>query len=319
MVGVDVAKRSLAVCCWEPGQPAPAWERTYPNTEAGIRDLLAATAPEWPWVLEPTGPYGERAVRLAQEAGRAVLQASPLAAKRYLQSLTPRAKTDAVDARGLARFGQDRALPPYQLKEASLQRLGELLRVRRGLARAPAALRQQRQVLPLAAPETDAAATAVRAQLAHLDRELRAAGQQIELFGRLHAVPGIGLVTAAALTVHLRARRFPRADAFVAYLGLDVRVCDSGTRRGRRRLTKHGDAQGRWLLYLAAQASLRATQHPGFRALYERKRAQGYSSTAACCILARKLARIAWALDHTGQPYDHPRVFAPALPGPEPR
>ena len=170
-----------------------------------------------------------------------------MAAKRYLQSLTPRAKTDAVDARGLARFGQDRALPPYQLKEASLQRLGELLRVRRGLARALAALRQQRQVLPLAAPETDAAATAVRAQLAHLDRELRAAGQQIELFGRLHAVPGIGLVTAAALTVHLRARRFPRADAFVAYLGLDVRVCDSGTRRGRRRLTKHGDAQGRWL------------------------------------------------------------------------
>lgn len=312
MVGVDVAKATLAVCCWPAGQRAPSWERTYPTTDAGLRELLADTPCEEPWVLEPTGPYSERVVRLAQAEGRTVLQASPLAAKRYLQSLHPRAKTDRVDARGLARFAQDRTLPPYVLKEASLQRLGELLRVRRSLTRTLAALRQQRQVLALAAPEIQAARQVLQVQLACVDRELQRAGREQELFVRLQTVPGIGPVTAAALTIPLRTHAFARADAFVAYLGLDVRVRDSGSHQGRRRLTKHGDAQGRWLLYLAAQSSLRATHEPGYRACYERKRAQGYSSTAACCMLARKLARLAWSLAHSGQRYDPARVFAPA-------
>lgn len=317
MVGIDVAKATLAVCCWETGQPAPTWERPYPNTEAGIQELLASTAPEWPWVLEPTGPYSEPVVRLAQAAGRTVLQANPLAAKRFLQSLHPRAKTDKVDARGLARFGQERRLAPYTLKEPSLQRLGELLRVRRALSRSLATLRQQRQVLSLVAPETTSAVQAVRAELARLDKELQAAGRAQELFGRLQTVPGIGPVTAAALTVHLRSRTFPRADAFVAYLGLDVRVRDSGTRRGRRSLTKQGDAQGRWLLFLAAQSSLRSRRDPQRRAFYERKQQEGHSSTAVCCMLARKLARTAWSLDHTGQSYDPARVFAPPAPTPQ--
>lgn len=309
MVGLDVSKDALSACAWEKGRPAPTWERSYPNSEAGIRQLLADTSPAEPWVLEPTGPYALLAVELALAAGRDPRQADPLAAKRYLESHSGRAKTDRVDARGLARFGLDRDLPAYRLKDPQLQHLWELLQVRRGLTKALATLRQQQHVLSSVSSLLRESIAALQQQVHVLDQEIEATGRQFELFRRLQRVPGIGPISGAALSVRLLSIDFPTDDAFVAYIGLDVRVCDSGLFQGRRRLTKHGDAQLRWLLYLAARATRRVKHDPGFQALYARKVAEGCTTTGACCIVARKLARLAWAMARHGEEYDPARVF----------
>jgi transposase len=313
MIGLDVAKKTLAVCRWDREHAAPAWERSYPNTEAGLQQLLADTPPELAWVLEPTGPYSELAVRLGQAAGRPVLMASPLAAKRYLQSVNPRAKTDQVDARGLARYGQQVALRSFRLKEPALQRLWELLQVRCGLAQSLAALRQQGQVLPTVAPLLQPTLAHLQQQLKSLEQAIIQAGQPFELFGRLRAIPGVGPLTAAALTVRLLSLEFTSYHQFVAYVGLDLRVCDSGERRGQRRLSKRGDAQLRWLLYLAARAALRA-KDPVFRLRYERECAKGLSTTGALCAVARKLAKVAWSLSHTDHAYHSERVHTRPTP-----
>jgi len=310
MVGIDVAKDTLAVCLWPAGQEAPSWERTYPNSKVGLRRLLRDTPPEEPWVLEPTGPYSLGVVEAALEAGRKPRQADPYAAKRYLESHSSRAKSDRIDARGLARLGLDRELPPYRLKDPHLQRLWELLLVRRGLSKALATLRQQHHVLAQVKSSLQELMAGLQQHLQGLDREITAAGRKLDLFRRLLKVPGLGEMNAAALTVRLSSIPFATDDAFVAYVGLDVRLRTSGTYRGRRRLTKQGDAMLRWLLYLAARATLRSTKHLGFKHLYQRKRAEGCTSTGALCILARKLARLAWALAHNGEEYDPTRVFA---------
>src|SRR5262249_5839235 len=101
---------------------------------------------------------------------------------------------------------------------------------------------------------------------------------------------------------------FSHPDQFVAYLGLDVQVADSGTRRGQRRLSKHGNAELRRLLYLCAQATLRAKNSP-FAAQYARERAKGLSATASLCVVARKLARTCWSLHRHQTPYDSTRVY----------
>jgi transposase len=111
------------------------------------------------------------------------------------------------------------------------------------------------------------------------------------------------------LTVRLTGLRFARKDSFVAYVGFDTRVSDSGKKVGRRRLTKRGDSTLRWLLYVAAQATLR-TKDPYFRAFYERKCQEGLPRTAAICVLARKLAKIAWSLSQSGETYRPERVGA---------
>lgn len=308
MIGLDVSKHTLSVCAWDQQRESVRWEREFENAPAGIHALLAQTPPEEPWVLEPTGCYGELLVSLAAAEGRTVFAAPPRAAKQYLQSLQPRAKVDRLDARGLAIYASTHRLRPYRLQDPHLQRLWQLLCLRTQLARAIAATHLQSQVFASVQPEAQTLLAGLRAQLKELDAHLVRAGRQLDLFRRLRAIPGVGALNAAALTVRLRAIHFQSPHHFVAYVGLDLRVNDSGEHQGRRRLTKQGDAMLRWLLYLAAQASLRAKQGGYFRTLYERKRAEGWASTQALCVVARKIAKIAWALASSGESYRPERV-----------
>jgi hypothetical protein len=87
-----------------------------------------------------------------------------------------------------------------------------------------------------------------------------------------------------------------------------VRIIQSGKRAGNQGLTKHGDAELRRLLYLSAMASIRSTGSP-FLAQYERELAKKLPRTAALCAVARKVARVCWAIHARGVRYDPDRVY----------
>ena len=120
--------------------------------------------------------------------------------------------------------------------------------------------------------------------------------------------PNVNYGVSAAVTSCLESKQFSHPDQFVAYIGLDVQVSDSGNHRGHRRLTKHGDAELRRLLYNCALASLRSRTKL-FTAQYERELGKGLSKTAALCVLARKLARICWSLHHHKTTFNPARVY----------
>ena len=124
----------------------------------------------------------------------------------------------------------------------------------------------------------------------------------------LMAVPGIGEVTAPALAACLVEKQFTHPDQFVAYLGLDIRVSQSGRRRGQFGLSKHGDAELRRLLYLAAMAAGNSTHDRTFADRYKREQAKGLAKTAALNAVARKLAKVAWSIVTHGTQYDPKRV-----------
>src|SRR5699024_11115913 len=111
-----------------------------------------------------------------------------------------------------------------------------------------------------------------------------------EQAARLQHIEGIGPLTSVALTLFFHRGRFRSGDAFIAFLGLDVRVRDPGTFRGRRKLTKRGDPEARRLLFNAAMAAARSQTWRGY---YEHTLAGGKSRIQALVILARKLARVA--------------------------
>lgn len=308
MLGIDVSKDRLSVCQWDGsrGCAAGAWEM--PNSEAGVRELLATTSAEEPLAVEPTGRYSELVVREAQAQGRQVLLAPPRAAKQFLASVAPRAKTDRLDAQGLAQYAASVPLRPFVLKEARMEEVSQLLNARKLLALSLAALRQQAGALVEARAALGAVIQTAAAQIKELDRRIGRLGKQEPAVRQLQAVPGIGPLAAAALAVRLKTTPFAGYDQFVAYVGLDLRVVDSGKHRGRRRVSHQGDAELRRLLYLCAQASVRTKGSP-FAQQYERERAKGLASTQALCAVARKLAKVAWALVRTGAPYDPARVY----------
>lgn len=322
ILGIDVSKASLACALLDRETEQFRWQRQFANSATGVHDLLVKTPPEVPWVLEPTGRYSLTVAKQAQAAGRQVLLAPTRKAKRYLASIQDRAKTDRVDAPGLAWFGATRpktqALTPYPVNEEAVERLQQLLTARRGVVEALTSLRQRLAELPHAGDPLKAAVTALEAQQAALEQAIATASQELagEDLRRLREVVGIGAVTATAVVARMKGRKFPRADQFVAYVGFDIGIVESGKRKGQRGLTKQGDAELRRLLYLCAQSAVRSDKGP-FKAQYERELARGRKKTEALCIIARKLAKVCWAIVERGATWDPERVYTPAPASPE--
>lgn len=338
ILALDVSTQTLVASLFDPTtQRHRALD--CPNTDAGIRKLLARTPAHCCWVLEPTGRYSNLAVDLARAAGRPVLMAEPRRAKAFLRSGTERAKTDRLDSRGLAEFAAARALPLYPRPTATMEQTKQLLSARRGLSQSLSRLQQQQRELPHAGPYLEAACAELRAQLQALDAQLaqvvqaQPAGRAAQTepgaepgaepaaepgaAARLDAVPGIGPVTAASVAICLESRCFRHSDQFVAYVGLDLTVRDSGVKEGKRVVSQRGDGELRRLLYLAALANLRSPHSP-FRQQYDRELAKGLAHPGAVCAVARKLAKVCWSLVKHGSKYEPQRVHQPPAPKPAP-
>lgn len=310
MLGIDVSKDTLSCTLLDPATRLPTWHKEVKNTPAGFKQLLKYTPPQHPWVLEPTGRYSQGVARAARDAGRDIRLAPPKKAQLFLKSVQSRAKTDKLDAAGLALYGLSCHLAPYPIKSDMQDELDQLLSARRGLSQSLCELQARQRDLPRVAHTLSPAIVALQEQLKAVDQQIAGLTKAPELHvvQELLKVPGIGPVTASTMASRLTARKFENSDQFVAYCGLDVRVRQSGKKRGELGLSKQGEAELRRLLYLAAQASLRAKNSP-FKAHYEREQAKGLSKTAALCAVARKLARLCWSLVTHGTSYNPDRVY----------
>ncbi|KZM38878.1 IS110 family transposase [Labrenzia sp. OB1] len=146
---------------------------------------------------------------------------------------------------------------------------------------------------------------AQEAEIARLDREIKAWHGQSETSQRLATIPGIGVLTATALAATVAdPGLFKSARQFSAWLGLVPRQNSSGGKERLGRITKMGDAYLRKLLVVGATAvlrhAIRAQTRTGewVRHLLERK-----PSRLVSVALANKTARIAWAVLAKGETY----------------
>ena len=305
-IGVDVSKDSLDVA-------GEGVVRCYPNTPAGIRTLLASLTAPATVAMEATGRYHRLLAETALAHGHRVYVLNPKDVQRYAASVSPRAATDPIAARVIAEFAALRAHRPYQSPPAHAEQLKELVRTRAGLVTARVASRNQVEANPAAGVWLLPAIEGMTASIQLINRQITRLATALPAFARLDGIPGFGTLISAYLLALLLGGPFVSSDAFVAFLGLDTRVKQSGKHVGTRRLTKRGDPEARRLLFLAARA---AARQPGpYQDIYRRALARGWSSTAAAIIVARKLARTAWAVYTHQVPYTPARVCTqPTMP-----
>jgi transposase len=140
--------------------------------------------------------------------------------------------------------------------------------------------------------------------LRELDRQADELGAQIgiwhrnnELSRKLTAIPGVGPISASALTATVGdARNFSSGRQLAAWLGLVPRQSSSGGKNVLLGMSKRGDAYLRTLLIHGARAVIsRARQNPD-RNGWLLKLIERRNSNVAAVALANKNARIAWAL-----------------------
>jgi transposase len=301
-VGIDVSKAKLDVSI--DGDAPFVIERT----DDGLAALTERLAPLRPTlvVMEATGGLEVLPAAALARAGLAVAVINPRQARDFARAAGALAKTDALDARRLARFARAIRPEPRPLPD-------EAARERDGL------LDRRRQLVGMRVMEQHrlgAAVGRVRRDLEahlkwldeHIERIDRELGERIrsspvwrERDDLLRSITGIGEVTSRTLLAALPELGTLTGRQAAAPVGLAPMADDSGVRRGARRVTG-GRAAVRAVLFMAAQSARR--HNPPLRAFADRLAAAGKKPKVVRVAVARKLLVIANAVLRTGTPWN---------------
>jgi transposase len=295
--GVDVSKATLDIN--EFGCEKVQRIDNQPKAiKAWLKGLPATTI----LALEATNVYHLALADQASEAGMTVYLVDGVRLNAYRQVVGQRAKTDRSDAQLLARFAahEGAQLRPYQPLPPKQRQLWALLKRRAKLVAVTAEMRQSFAGIKEVRASVEATLRQLNRLATMIEKHLRQCLDALgwsEQVARLQGVDGIGPLNAMAMVATYHRGSFSNADKFVAFLGLDVRVRDSGTYKGKRKLTKKGEPECRRLLFNAARA---AVKRPIFKPAYEGLLARGMSKTAAAVNISRRLARVCFALLRDG-------------------
>ena len=144
-----------------------------------------------------------------------------------------------------------------------------------------------------------------------LDKELRTWHAENEASRRLAAIPGVGVVTATAITATVTApNQFRSGRQFAAWLGLTPQQHSTGGKTRLGSISKQGDRYLRRLLVVGATAFMRyAKDKTTPMAAWVQKLLEKKPFRLASVALANKLARIAWVVLTRGEIY---RPYRPA-------
>ena len=294
LIGIDVSKQGLDICDDSNGPV-----QSISNDRQSIAAWLDSLPPGPVEIaLEATSTFHLLVCELAFKARHTIYLIDGFRLSRYRDSVGIRAKNDTSDARLLRRYlvNEHDSLRPWSPPTKAYTTLLGLLNRRAVIVQAKIKLRQSLADLPSIKPQTQVLFDHFKTLERKIDQQIqkwleKAAWKDRAL--RVQAIEGIGPLTAAALVTAFQRGSFRSSDAFIAFLGMDVRVHDSGQMRGRRKLTKKGNAELRRLLYLAA---MRACRTPAWRDFYQRYLDRGLAPVQALVILGRKLARVAFAI-----------------------
>jgi transposase len=314
VAGIDIAKAHVDVAV---NATPPLIER-FANDSDGHAALSARLAPLGVAlvVMEATGGYEAPLACALQAAGFAVAVVNPRQARDFAKTLGRLAKTDRIDADGLAELGRmlltraDLARYLKPLESAEQQDLAAWVARRRQLV---TMLGMERQRLAGARravrPSIKALINAIEQQLDRADHDMlqHVTSHFAELDRLLRTTGGIGPVASATLIAELPELGRLTHRQIAALVGVAPLAWDSGQLRGRRRI-QGGRSPVRRTLYMA---TLTATRHnPVIRAHYLHLVAAGKLKKVALVACMRKLLTILNAMAKTHTNFNPHHVHA---------
>ena len=301
-VGIDVSKDRLDVAVLGEEQE---WQ--VDNTPKGIACLVKQMADLQPelMVVEATGGYQRAVVEALFWAGLAVAVVNPARVRQFARACGLLAKTDKLDARVLAVFGQRVQPRRYVGKSEAEKQLSALL-VRRKQVEEMLKAEQNRlrTVSPSLRGSVERMIAVLKEEKKRLDEEIRglmneqqAWQEQIEI---LDTAPGVGVVTTATLLAELPELGKMDRKKVAALVGVAPMNYDSGKKRGYRK-TKGGRTEVRSVLYMATLVATR--RNPVIRTQYQHLLKRGKLKKVALTACMRKFLTILNAMVRDQQPF----------------
>lgn len=290
-IGIDVSKKQLDVAVLP-----DAKHKVYANNEEGIGQLttfLKSLSPSL-IVLEATGGFEMPCVGILAAEGLPVVVVNPRQIRDFAKATGRLAKTDAIDAQTIAKFGETVRPEIRELKSPEMQEL--------------AALNTRRcQIIQMITAEKNRLSTATRwtredikENLAWLKERLNGINDELNKSIRnspvwrekddlLQSVPGIGPVASATLLSQLPELGMLNRKQIAALVGVAPLNRDSGMMRGKRSVWG-GRAGIRCALYMATLVATRF--NPIISAFYHRLCNAGKAHKVALTACMHKLLTI---------------------------
>lgn len=268
-LGCDVGKAEVVVFDSRDGTT-----RSIPNEPRALKAFAVGLEPDCLAICEATGGYEDALLSALVAAGCPAHRADARKVKAFIRSFGTLGKSDALDARALARYGAERhaSLTRWSAPDPDRERLQVLVRTRGELVEQRVACTNR-----LKAPGAAPVETMLKALLACLAEQIAAIEDAIEQIRRevpaiakaaqaLRSIAGIGPATAAALIALMpEFGSIPRRQA-AALAGLAPHPNQSGANDAYRR-TRGGRPQIKRLLFLPALAAAR--HDPAMSAAYK--------------------------------------------------
>lgn len=317
--GLDVSDKSTHVCVVD-GFGKTVWSGACATDPEVIARTLSKHAPKLARVVLETGSLSSFLHRGLSDRGAPVHCVCARHANKVLKARTN--KSDAHDAEGLAQMARTGWFKEVHVKheETHLDRAGlkirrqltlahnammnqmrglfKLFGLRMGQATTPGKRRERLEALYRQKPELravmaplTAAVDSVEAQLAVLNRRLKARAEADPVARRLMGVPGVGPYVAMVYKSSIEdPGRFDKSVEVGAFAGLAPRRNQSGERDHMGGISKAGDPMLRGALYEAANSVLGRLKRDCALKTWGRMIAKIRGAKRARVAVARKLA-----------------------------
>lgn len=324
-VGIDVSQASLEVALSRMDAEAiirAEGSRRFSNTPGGFKKLMEwlsghELTPDSSGVilLEATGVYYEQCAFALHQAGWPVSVVLANKAKRYMQALGLRSKTDGIDARGLSHMATSQPLTGWQPLKPFYFHLRGLTRQHQAVQELRTQLGNQKHALsrsiyqvPLVMEQLQQSLEAIEVQLKSLEQAIAihlASDLRVkQAVDRMCGIKGVGQLSVAVLLAETNGfGLISSARQLISYAGYDVVENQSGQRRGKTRISKKGNGRIRRILHLPALNVVRF-QGGLFADLFDRTYARHGIKMKSYVAVQKKLLVILYTLWKSEQSFD---------------
>lgn len=311
VVGIDIAKATFTAAVKINHQYQV---EEFKNDLSGCRNLLEwlkkEEHKEYYFCMEATEKYSRLSAAFLQEQGYFVSVVNPVRIKYFMKSQLTRNKTDSIDAKLIAQFGE--LLTPSVWKPARCEEI-ELQALITRLDTVEKLLLQEKNRLG-EVPHT-AVIASIQEMLKHLTQQIDQMEEQIKQHVKqyiflndkiqlLKTIPGMGDKTSQRIVAFLGdVTRFSHPKQITAYVGLNPRQRQSGSSiQGCSGISRMGNAYLRKILYMPALVAIK--HNPIIKAFYVSLIRKGKPKKLAVCAAMRKLLHLIYGILRSGKPFD---------------
>ncbi|MGB5499783.1 MAG: IS110 family transposase [Maribacter sp.] len=265
-------------------------------------------------VMEATGVYHQGVAHYLYEHGYAVCVMQSGRVKRYAQSLDQRSKTDALDSRMLSMLGLERGLRLWHPPSIELQQLKALSRERSSLLK-DRTVETNRQGAIASSVHGNAKTSKrhkarlrlLNIQIGSIEEEMRDLISKDEVLkkklGFLESIPGISFISAATVVGEtLGFESMTTGKQLASYAGYDVVLRESGSFKGKTRISKKGNSHIRAALHMPSMTCVRC--NPTLKQFYARLKPKKAKPLVALIAVQRKLLILMFTLWRSEEKYD---------------